>query len=827
MMEALGTLASAALGLSTPQEKKGQAKRGRADVPEARADDLVVADEEEGVFPSAPRRVNAKHARGAKVRKKRKAREDDLEELEERRLPRRPSGVKPKRARSPQSRKRKALREDDVEGFELDDEWLELDDEDLVTPPPRNANLRPRSRGSSGSREKRARVDDAMMVHLTPEHRNVIIFTAFVAAQKALEARGRQRFSEKDISELLGRLRVQIGDPDLTWDSVRRRVNRMRDKETFARAPGSGRKTTMTPLVQEAAKEVSRLHRGDISGNEMYHQVKAKVGSPAMCGKSTFYRMVQGPKFKRRRVRYRPKLTDQHKKNRVAFATEMLHADADLEGRIVFVDEKRFEVVTGGTLLLAAEDPTPERAIQSRTNPLFVMVLVGVMKPRGRFGGVVGRHAFVDDTFAAKNSKRREKGTLELKAVNVSGPTYLAAWRTLFANLKEHIAGGRLEAPTADKPLFFQDDNAKPHRAKIDGRLVGELICDMGLKEFGIHILPLEPRQPAQSPDTNPLDTFVFRKMAVVYRRVRAESLVKYLMEGPRRHVDADEVVVEELLVAGDSEGLEDDPEEFDDAEPENEFLVKQVPLRCGASRFKRNGSDAPAKCPGCQKIVRDSDATATQCDMRDSWWHADCTLKLVGKPGHERATDPTTVEEDEQWVCPQCAYHLCRSDSRKRDLCLKCGKPSARSGDAGHDMVMCDGKYCGLFHRNCVNYDEEVEQEEGHEKWYCLACSLLTDDEGDDDVEGGDDEGEDVPTIEEHWCHENSVQGVLAAIDKALALMSREAFERGFESRRVFLEKIVAADGRNDYDMHYRGERKRKAKEAERLTQAAAIVNN
>jgi hypothetical protein len=483
-------------------------------------------------------------------------------------------------------------------------------------------------------------------------------------------------------------------------------------------------------------------------------------------------------------------------------------------------------VVTGGTLLLAAEDDTPQRAVQSRTNPLFVMVLVGVMKPTDRFDGVVGRHPFVDDTFAAKNSKRREKGTLELKAVNVSGPTYLAAWRTLFKRLKEHIAARRLEAPTAEKPLFFQDDNAKPHRAKIDGRLVSELICEMAQKEFGIFIQPLEPRQPAQSPDTNPLDTFVFRKMAVVYRRVRAESLVKYLMEGPRRRADADDADAEELLVVGESEGPEDDPDEFDDVEPENEFLMQHVPLRCGTSRFKRNGSDAPARCPGCQRIVRDTDATATQCDMRDSWWHADCAQKLVGRRGHEHATDPTTVDDDEQWVCPQCAHHLCRSDSRKRDLCLKCGKPSARSGDVGHDMVTCDGKYCGLFHRNCVDYDEEAEQEEGHEKWYCFACSLLDDDEDGDDVEGGDDEGEQVPTIEEHWCHENSVQGVLAAIDKALAQMSREAFERGFESRRVFFEKIVAAEGGNNYDMHYRGERKRKAKEAAQAAQVAAPAN-
>ena len=123
--------------------------------------------------------------------------------------------------------------------------------------------------------------------------------------------------------------------------------------------------------------------------------------------------------------------------------------------------------------------------------------------------------------------------------------------------------------------------------------------------------------------------------------------------------------------------------------------------------------------------------------------------------------------------------------------------------------MVTCDGDWCGLFHQKCVRYDAEHEEEEGNEAWYCLACSLVPDEE--------DEDGEEVPTIEEHVCHENSVQGVLAAIDKALAGLSRDFFERGFESRRVFLEKIVASGGRNDYDMHYRGERKRKAKELER----------
>jgi hypothetical protein len=365
-----------------------------------------------------------------------------------------------------------------------------------------------------------------------------------------------------------------------------------------------------------------------------------------------------------------------------------------------------------------------------------------------------------------------------------------------------------MEAPTAAKPLFLQDDNAKPHRAKVGGVLVVDLICAMGLEEFRIHIVPLDPRQPPQSPDTNMLDLCVFRGMSLIFRRVRAESLVKSLMNGPRRSADhADD----EAGLEAESEGDQEDAmDHFDDNDAEDEFLVRRVPLRCGMSRFKRNGEEAKAKCPGCQKIVRDSDSEATCCDMRNSWWHKECAQKLLGQKGYERAIDPAAVESDESWVCPQCMHHLCRSDHRVRELCLFCGKPSVRSGDdAGRDMVTCDGDWCGLFHQKCVRYDAEHEEEEGNEAWYCLACSLVPDEE--------DEEGEEVPTIEEHVCHENSVQGVLAAIDKALAGLSRDFFERGFESRRVFLEKIVASGGRNDYDMHYRGERKRKAKELER----------
>ncbi len=87
--------------------------------------------------------------------------------------------------------------------------------------------------------------------------------------------------------------------------------------------------------------------------------------------------------------------------------------------------------------------------------------------------------------------------------------------------------------------------------------------------------------------------------------------------------------------------------------------------------------------------------------------------------------------------------------------------------------------------------------------------CDLLDESE----LQVADDDG--LEQIEETMLHENSVPGLLASIKQAISGIPRKAFDRGFESRRVFMEKIIEADGKNDYNIHYRGERKRKEREA------------
>jgi hypothetical protein len=125
--------------------------------------------------------------------------------------------------------------------------------------------------------------------------------------------------------------------------------------------------------------------------------------------------------FKRRRIRCKPSLNENQKVARVAYARQAVESNFSDEARTIFVDEKRFEANSAGVYNLPVEDLTPTKKMQSKSNPVFVMVLVAIAAPRRGWNGVVGYHFFVERVAAAKNSKNREAGTMELHAINAKG----------------------------------------------------------------------------------------------------------------------------------------------------------------------------------------------------------------------------------------------------------------------------------------------------------------------------------------------------------------------------------------------------------------------
>ena len=420
------------------------------------------------------------------------------------------------------------------------------------------------------------------------------------------------------------------------------------------------------------------------------------------------------------------------------------------------------------------------------------MVLLAVMKPRVGFDGVVALHSFVQRVAAKRASRRRDTGVIELKSYNVNGESYLEAWKTtILPALKRLIDEGSITTPTEELPFLLQDDNAKPHRKVIGGVSVLRLICQAA-HELGVHMQPLVPPQPAQSPDLNPLDTFVFRMLNLRFRRLRAQERVKWSARGLRSREIPDAMEVEALDVIADEDLCSDE----DGGEDGVLQRLNRVPLRCGAQRISRAGNLRPFVCPGCKGLVREN-AEATQCDLRQGWWHDACVQALLSDAKYARAVNPGIVEEDGEWICPQCSHHLCRNDDLTKALCVACGLPSVRSGDdMGRDMTACDSRAGGLFHKTCVSYDEDAELEEGCDNWFCVACDSLLE----------DPEFEELEILEQDInIAASSVESLEKAICLALQELPREAFKRGFETRQHIMRMVVAAEGKNTYDVHWR----------------------
>jgi hypothetical protein len=142
----------------------------------------------------------------------------------------------------------------------------------------------------------------------------------------------------------------------------------------------------------------------------------------------------------------------------------------------------------------------------------------------------LGHIRFVERVAATKNSKNREAGTMELHAVNATKETYVAAWvNSIIPAIQRMIAEGNLPKPTKTRPLLVQDDNAKPHRGMYkNGKTTMEFICAEAAK-LNMWLAPRHPAQPAQSPDLHPLDTFLFRVLAMKWRRLRARDRVQQM----------------------------------------------------------------------------------------------------------------------------------------------------------------------------------------------------------------------------------------------------------------------------------------------------------
>ncbi|XP_042022953.1 uncharacterized protein LOC121770254 [Salvia splendens] len=268
---------------------------------------------------------------------------------------------------------------------------------------------------------------------------------------------------------------------------------------------------TASRLWRIAAHQIEQgqpvVMKGEASG---YTKKKVKKLAIKMeVSKSTAGRWVKGNKIRPHTNAIKPALTDVNKISRMRWSLSHIQPTIS-EGKllyhamhnIVHIDEKWFYMTkTSDRYYLLPEEDEPYRSF---SRPLFGS------DGQPIFDGKIGIFPFTQQVPAKRKSKNRPRGTLETKSIQSVSKE---AMRECLLNqaTKHSITIHARIIPTikakwsanANKEIYIQQDNAKPHLKSSD--LQFEAIASTD--GFKFHLVS----QPANSPDTNVLDLGFFR----------------------------------------------------------------------------------------------------------------------------------------------------------------------------------------------------------------------------------------------------------------------------------------------------------------------------
>lgn len=224
--------------------------------------------------------------------------------------------------------------------------------------------------------------------------------------------------------------------------------------------------------------------------------------------RSTLGRLVKEGAIRPHSNSIKPLLTNCNKIARLQFCLSMLQPSSnsfhDMYD-VIHVDEKWFYMTKASKrYYLADGELEPLRTCKSKRFIEKVMFLAAVARPKydhhrkTMFNGKIGIWPFVVKEPAKRASKNRPAGTMITKPVMVGKDQY----RDML--LENVLPAIRLQWPraTAARPIFIQQDNAKPHISMLD-----EAFTDAA-RTAGFHIRLR--CQPPNSPDMNVLDLGFF-----------------------------------------------------------------------------------------------------------------------------------------------------------------------------------------------------------------------------------------------------------------------------------------------------------------------------
>ncbi|KAJ1263987.1 hypothetical protein BS78_09G228800 [Paspalum vaginatum] len=248
----------------------------------------------------------------------------------------------------------------------------------------------------------------------------------------------------------------------------------------------------------------------------------ADVATHFGVSKSKVQSMKKEGAIKRVSNTIKPFLMEKNKNDRLKWCLSMLDPlslshDPQFKGLFdhVTIDEKWW-FITRKTLryYTAPGEVEPTRTIKNKNYIPKIQILTAVGRPRfdseGHciFDGKIGCWAFVKYEPAKRSSVNRSAGTIEMKPIESITKDVMQSFL-----IEKVLPAIRAKWPREDvgKPIYIQQDNAKPHVPPND-RLFSEAAKQDG---FDIRIIC----QPANSPDLNILDLGFFNSLQSIQHK--------------------------------------------------------------------------------------------------------------------------------------------------------------------------------------------------------------------------------------------------------------------------------------------------------------------
>jgi hypothetical protein len=243
---------------------------------------------------------------------------------------------------------------------------------------------------------------------------------------------------------------------------------------------------------------------------------------------TTFWRHSKGDKkiFRPATLSLKPKLTQRHRDNRIAFVNSKIDAGGLLyeeQKNCIHVDEKWFYVdKVRKRIYLAVGEEAPIRDVRNKNFMEKVMFLCAVARPRRQqqnvqheedddswyFSGKVGVYPMVKYRNATNNSIHRPAGTLLVDNLKINRSVYQSF---ILDKLLPDISRN-CPIEMKRETLYIQQDNASPHRINMDSFV--ERCNELGLVDCRLIY------QPSQSPDFNICDLCFFPSIQSLYGKI-------------------------------------------------------------------------------------------------------------------------------------------------------------------------------------------------------------------------------------------------------------------------------------------------------------------